>query len=103
MDRQKVIIIVAASFLFIFLALLIVMISNNTEPKIEKVRYTLDFPLVLPKEPGYAGEYLFSHIPRDRWSQEEVDEWFVVPTGENLERLHSANDQVIIKILEAAP
>ncbi len=103
MNRQKLIVIIAAFFLFVCVSLLIVFLTGDTDPEVAEVHYTLDFPLVLPKEPGYSGEYVFTNTPRDRWSEEEAAEWFIEPTGENLDRLSAANDQVIKKILEAAP
>ncbi len=103
MDKQKLIIIVVAFLLFLCALLIIILVFDSPKAEVETVTYTLDFPLMLPIEPGYTGEYLYAHTPRDRWTLEEVNEWFVVPTDENLERLSSANDQVVKKILEAAP
>ncbi len=102
-DRQKIIII--ASAVFVFLCITLIIISFGTKETEESVQdnYTLDFPLMLPIEPGYSGEYMYVNTPRDRWSEAEVDEWFVIPTGENLEKINAANDQVIVKVLEAAP
>ncbi len=103
MDRRTILIIAASSLFLLCLVFVFVQILGTGKQKVEPVTYTLDFPIMLPEEPGYQGDYLYSRAPRDRWTQEEVDEWFVVPEGENLERLSSANDQLVKKILEAAP
>ncbi len=103
MDKQKLIIILGAIVLFICISVIIIVIGSGEEKEVESVQYTLEYPLLLPKEPGYTGDYLFANTPRAKWTQEEVDEWFTVPTGENLDRLSASNDQVIKKILEAAP
>ncbi len=102
-DKQHIIVIGVAALIFICLVILFTQIGKPSDSDIVAPTYTLDFPLMLPDEPGYTGEYLYVNTPRDRWTEEEVQEWFVEPTGENLERLSAANDQLIISILEAAP
>ncbi len=64
---------------------------------------TIEMSPILPKEPIYNDDYVITNIPRERWSKEEVEQWFIIPEGENLERLNAANEQLIKEVLEAAP
>ncbi len=102
-DKQKIIIISAAALIFVCISLIIISVTNGSSEVIVEQTYTLEFPLMLPEEPGYSGEYLYVNTPRDRWKKEDVDEWFVILAGNNLEKLSAANDQLVVKILEAAP
>ncbi len=103
MSRQKIIIIAASMFLLLCIVLIIITATTGKEVELEQVHYTLDFPLVLPAEPGYSGDYLFTNTPKERWTEDEVSQWFTEPNATNLDKLSSANDQLILKILEAAP
>ncbi len=86
---------------FITIILVVSCSSKATESKV--VNYEIEVPIVLPDEPGYTDDYVFSNLPQERWEKEDVEHWFVIPEGENLDRLNAANDQLIKDILEAAP
>ena len=50
-----------------------------------------------------ASESIFSRTTEEKWSQEETDKWFTVPTEKEIENLSNANDKIINSIVEAAP
>ncbi len=106
LNTKKVLIFASIATSIGGLCLIIAIISINVvkkEPEIQQISYELEYPIELPKEPGYEAEYKLSREPQKSWSREEVTEHFTIPEGENLERLSSANEKIIIDILEAAP
>ena len=102
--ETKYIIIIAAIFIcLVCLVLILITSTPDKEQKMPTIDYELEYPIELPEEPGYMLEYKFSRQPQKKWEREEVVEHFTLPEGENLERLSSANEKLILDILEAAP
>lgn len=105
MDKKKIILFSSIIVLSLCVAFILVSIlsNNNKTDSLSPVQYLLDTEPMLPKKPGYDDEYIYSQIPSKSWTQEQIDGWFTRPEGENLDQLKLSNDQVVRRILEAAP
>lgn len=66
-------------------------------------RLVLDQPLLAPAGPAAPDGYALSRVPPERWTDEEVEPWFTVPDGQEIERLGESNDRMILEIIGAAP
>ena len=95
--------IIAIMCCFFFILIIFSMQADKKQSDLPIVSYELKYPIELPAEPGYTLEYKFSRKPQDKWEREEVVEYFTIPEGKNLDRLSSANEKLILDILEAAP
>ena len=58
---------------------------------------------VIPDGPKLPKDYNISRPAKDRWTKEESEEWFTVPSEKEVESLSFSNDKVVNDILEAAP
>ena len=60
-------------------------------------------PLASPDGPELPKDYTASRTPKDKWSTEDAEEWFTVPTQKEIDSLSKANDNLINEITGAAP
>lgn len=108
-DVQKLIKLGLACLLFLFLAAMVIIIiktssSNDKKNVIDTTRnFTLYQPLLPPKVFSMPDDYYLVRPRNYQWAQEDVKRWFTEPDGQLLKELHSANDNMISNILEAAP
>lgn len=58
---------------------------------------------VIPDEPKLPKDYNISRPAKDKWTDEEAEEWFTVPGENEVESLSFSNDKIVKDILEAAP
>ncbi len=58
---------------------------------------------VIPDGPKLPKDYNISRPAKDRWTKEEAEEWFTVPSEKEIESLSFSNDKIVNDILEAAP
>ena len=69
----------------------------------EQRTLTLDTPLFVPEGPAVPNEYITSHKSGEKWSENQIDEWFTFPDETELNRLDSFNNKIVSDIIEAAP
>ena len=58
---------------------------------------------VIPDGPKLPKDYNISRPAKDKWSDEEAEEWFTIPGENEIESLSFSNDKIVKDILEAAP
>jgi uncharacterized membrane-anchored protein len=58
---------------------------------------------VIPDGPKLPKDYNISRPAKDKWTDEEAEEWFTVPGENEVESLSFSNDKIVKDILEAAP
>ena len=86
------------------LILIIVLLSNNKKnEKTEQFPLVLQEELVIPPSAELPKDYNISRKTEEKWTTEETDEWFTVPSDREVENLSKANEKIIDNILEAAP
>ena len=92
------------ALLFLCIILLIALTGKKKEPNvIPGTVLELTEPLAIPHGPELPKEYTASRTPKDKWSQEESEEWFTVPSQKEIDSLSKANDKMIDEITGAAP
>ncbi len=92
------------SLLIICIILLCVIAGKKKEPDlIPGTVLELTEPLAVPDGPELPKDYTASRTPKDKWSEEDVEEWFTVPSQKEIDSLSKANDNLINEITGAAP
>lgn len=56
-----------------------------------------------PQSKTFTQNYYFSRDLRQKWNEQELNEWFTVPNEENIKSLSESNDKIINNIIGAAP
>ena len=92
------------ALLLLCIILLCVIAGRKKEPEvIPGTVLELTEPLAIPDGPELPKDYTASRTPKDKWSEEDAEEWFTVPTQKEIDSLSKANDNLINKITGAAP
>ncbi len=92
------------ALLFLCIILLIALTGKKKEAEIiPGTVLELTEPLAIPDGPELPKEYTASRAPKDKWSQEESEEWFTIPSQKEIDSLSKANDNLINEITGAAP
>ncbi len=92
------------ALLIICIILLCVIAGRKKEPEvIPGTVLELTEELAIPKGPELPKDYTASRTPKDKWSQEDSEEWFTVPGEKEIDSLSKANDNLINEITGAAP
>ena len=92
------------ALLLICIILLIALAGKKKEPvQIPGTVLELTEPLAVPDGPELPKDYTASRTPKEKWSEEETEEWFTVPTQKEIDSLSKANDNLINEITGAAP
>ena len=74
--------------------------KKNTE--IQKTIVLTEDQLI-PDGPELHRDYNISRETKEKWSEEQADTWFEVPTEKDINSLEKANDNIILDITGAAP
>ena len=105
-NRRRVI---AVCAVLVFMAVSALVILTRSMPLSVKVKkkpqrtLVLDQTLVPLKGPEAPDGYITTRKIQEKWSQQEIDEWFTEPDSTELDKLAAANDRIIEEILGAAP
>ena len=92
------------TLLLLCIILLIALAGKKKEPEpVPGTVLELTEPLVIPDGPELPKDYTASRTPKDRWSEEEAQEWFTIPSQKEIDSLSKANDNLINEITGAAP
>ena len=105
-ENKKQAIIIGSLILFILILLILLLIFAGKKPaKLPHVETKLELtetPLV-PKGPEVQEDYSISRNPKEKWTEEEADQWFTIPSSNDIDSLGKTNDGIISEILGAAP
>ena len=92
------------ALLLLCIILLICITGKKKEPKVVPgTVLELTEPLAIPDGPELPKDYTASRTPKEKWSIEDSEEWFTVPTQKEIDSLSKANDNLINEITGAAP
>ena len=99
--------IICALFVLILLLLIVLfcILGSDKNKKIIKTETDIilsETPLV-PKSPELQEDYSFSRLTKDKWTEEDANEWFTIPSNADIESLSKSNDLIISEITGAAP
>ena len=105
-DNKKQAIIIGSLILLILILLVCLLVFSSKKPAklpyAEKDLELTESPLV-PKGPEVQEDYSISRTPKDKWSKEEADKWFTIPSSNDINSLGKTNDGIISEVLGAAP
>ena len=59
--------------------------------------------LLIPNELTINNKYTHVRQKKEKWSEEEANEWFTVPDETEIEKLSQSNDKIVKDIIGAAP
>lgn len=92
------------ALLLLCIILLIALAGKKKEPApVPGTVLELTEPLVIPDGPELPKDYTASRTPKDKWTEEEAQEWFTIPSQKEIDSLSKANDNLINEITGAAP
>lgn len=92
------------ALLILCIILLIALTGKKKEPAtVPGTVLELTEPLVIPDGPELPKDYTTSRTPKDKWTEEEAQEWFTIPSQKEIDSLSKANDNLINEITGAAP
>lgn len=110
METNKKLVFLLAGLIFAVLLCLILLVIAIS--KSDKEKDTKSIPqteileveeAVIPDGPKLPKDYNISRPAKDKWSDEEAEEWFTIPGENEVESLSFSNDKIVKDILEAAP
>ena len=104
-NRKKVLIIAFGILIFLLIILILIMClsSKKEEAQLPENEYEITEYFYSPSSPEISDDYMYSRVPKQKWSEEEANEHITLPTEKMLDELKSANDKLIKDILEASP
>ncbi|MBQ1711504.1 MAG: hypothetical protein II032_10345 [Treponema sp.] len=106
-ENKKLSIIILSSIIVILicLILLIALVSKkDKEPKkVPGQELVLTEKLVVPNGPELPRDYNTSRQTKDKWTDQEAQQWFTIPGDKEIEALSKSNDNLINEIIGAAP
>ena len=92
------------ALLLLCIILLIALTGKKKEPEvIPGTVLELTETLEIPDGPELPKDYTASRTPKEKWTSDEAEEWFTVPSQKEIDTLSKANDNLINEITGAAP
>ncbi len=90
--------------LLLCIILLAVLTGKKKEPEIVPGSVLeLTENLEIPDGPSLPKDYTPSRTPKEKWTSEETEEWFTLPSQKEIDSLSKSNDNLINEITGAAP
>lgn len=87
-----------------FVLLLSISQQEKKETKvINQKNLVIDQELLIPNELTINNKYTHVRQKKEKWSEEEANEWFTVPDETEIEKLSQSNDKIVKDIIGAAP
>lgn len=108
-ENRKQTIFVCSVLIFMTLCgFFILLLSTSQQEKketkvINQKNLVMDQELLLPNELTINNKYTHVRQKKEKWSEEEANEWFTVPDETEIEKLSQANDKIVKDIIGAAP
>lgn len=102
--RNAILVASLAASILLLLILLICLPKGKKKDKAAAPReIVLTQDLLVPDGPELHRDYNISRQTKDKWTDEQAEEWFTVPTQNDIDSLEKANDNIINDITGAAP
>lgn len=108
-ENRKQTIFVCSVLIFMTLCgFFILLLSTSQQEKketkvINQKNLVIDQELLLPNELTINNKYTHVRQKKEKWSEEEANEWFTVPDETEIEKLSQSNDKIVKDIIGAAP
>lgn len=108
-ENKKQTIFVCSVLIFMTLCgFFVLLLSTSQQEKketkvINQKNLVIDQELLIPNELTINNKYTHVRQKKEKWSEEEANEWFTVPDETEIEKLSQANDKIVKDIIGAAP
>lgn len=89
--------------ILLLIILLIALPKNKKKTKEEPKNIVLTQELLIPSGPEFDKDYNITRETKDKWNEEQAEEWFTIPSAKDIDSLEKANDNIISDITGAAP
>lgn len=103
--KLSLIIVSLICIMLVCIILLIIISSKNKLPKdkVYEEKLILSQELLVPNGPELPRDYTISRETKEKWTDEEAESWFTVPSEKEIEGLSKSNDIIIDEVLGVAP
>lgn len=108
-ENKKQTIFVCSILIFMTLCgFFVLLLSTSQQEKketkvINQKNLVIDQELLIPNELTINNKYTHVRQKKEKWSEEEANEWFTVPDKTEIEKLSQSNDKIVKDIIGAAP
>ncbi|MCR4948196.1 MAG: hypothetical protein K6A15_03475 [Treponema sp.] len=106
-EENRMLSLIIAGLVAILLLCIILLISlagkKKETPKVPGTVLELTETPVIPDGPELPKDYTASRTVKDKWTEEEAQEWFTLPSQKEIDSLAKSNDILINEITGAAP
>ena len=108
-ENKKQTIFVCSILIFMTLCgFFVLLLSTSQQEKketkvINQKNLVIDQELLIPNELTINNKYTHVRQKKEKWSEEEANEWFTVPNETEIEKLSQSNDKIVKDIIGAAP
>lgn len=106
-ELNKVISLVIVSLVFVIFICIILLtcsIKKDRNKEVEtKDEIVLTQTPVIPQNPSLSKDYNIARKTEREWSEEEIEEWFTIPSQKEIDSLSRTNENIINEITGAAP
>jgi hypothetical protein len=108
-ENKKQTIFVCSILIFMTLCgFFVLLLSTSQQEKketkvINQKNLVIDQELLIPNELTINNKYTHMRQKKEKWSEEEANEWFTVPDETEIEKLSQSNDKIVKDIIGAAP
>ena len=92
-----------ASILLLIILLICIPKGKKKDKTAAPREIVLTQDLLIPNGPEFDKDYNISRQTKDKWTDEQTEEWFVIPTEKDIQSLEKANDNIVSDITGAAP
>jgi hypothetical protein len=108
-ENKKQTIFVCSILIFMTLCgFFVLLLSTSQQEKketkvINQKNLVIDQELLIPNELTINNKYTHVRQKKEKWSEEEANEWFTIPDETEIEKLSQSNDKIVKDIIGAAP
>lgn len=99
-------IILGLTIVILICLILLVTVGKNDRKKEKNIPGTkleLTETLIIPNGPELPRDYTPSRKTKEKWTEEEAEIWFTVPSQKEIDSLSTSNENMINEIIGAAP
>lgn len=107
--EKKVLAILITILVSLFFLALIIFVVQAAKPAKPETPAEIELPLepdqkiLYPEGPSIPDGYALTREPKDKWTEEDAEEFFTMPDKQQLDKLESDNDKLVNEILGATP
>lgn len=108
-ENKKQTIFVCSILIFMTLCgFFVLLLSTSQQEKketkvINQKKLVIDQELLIPNELTINNKYTHVRQKKEKWSEDEANEWFTIPDETEIEKLSQSNDKIVKDIIGAAP